>query len=61
MRILHVVPRYLPAAAVHLTSKIEAEELDKFGWRLPRLAIIGNGVDEPRTMPLRLGQTSRPS
>src|SRR5205823_2499475 len=35
------------AAAVHLTSQLEASELQRFGWRLPRLAVISNGVDEP--------------
>jgi glycosyltransferase involved in cell wall biosynthesis len=35
------------AAAVHLTSEIEATELQRFGWRLPQLAVIPNGVDEP--------------
>jgi glycosyltransferase involved in cell wall biosynthesis len=35
------------AAAVHLTSQLEAEELQSFGWQLPRLAVIPNGVDEP--------------
>ena len=35
------------AAAVHLTSELEASELERFGWRLPRLAVIPNGVDEP--------------
>jgi glycosyltransferase involved in cell wall biosynthesis len=36
------------SAAVHLTSQLEAEELKRFGWALPRLAIIPNGVDEPK-------------
>src|SRR5262249_285756 len=35
------------ASAVHLTSRIEAAELKLFGWQLPRLAVILNGVDEP--------------
>jgi glycosyltransferase involved in cell wall biosynthesis len=35
------------SAAVHLTSRLEAEELKRFGWQLPRLAVIPNGVDEP--------------
>jgi len=35
------------AAAVHLTSQLEAAELQRFGWRLPRLAVIPNGVEEP--------------
>jgi glycosyltransferase involved in cell wall biosynthesis len=33
------------AAAIHATSAIEAEEIKKFGWRLPRFAVVPNGVD----------------
>ena len=35
------------ATALHLTSQLEATELQRFGWRLPRLVVIPNGVDEP--------------
>jgi glycosyltransferase involved in cell wall biosynthesis len=35
------------AAALHLTSQLEAAELARFGWRLPRLAVIPNATDEP--------------
>ena len=35
------------AAALQLTSQLEATELERFGWRLPRLVIIPNAVDEP--------------
>jgi glycosyltransferase involved in cell wall biosynthesis len=35
------------ATAIHLTSQLEAEELQRFGWRLPRLAVMPNGIDEP--------------
>ncbi|MBI2716589.1 MAG: glycosyltransferase [Rhizobiales bacterium] len=35
------------AAAIHVTSKVEAVELQRFGWNLPRIAVIPNGVDEP--------------
>jgi glycosyltransferase involved in cell wall biosynthesis len=35
------------ACAVHLTSQIERAELERFGWQLPRLAVIPNGIDEP--------------
>jgi glycosyltransferase involved in cell wall biosynthesis len=35
------------AAAIHLTSELEALELERFGWRLPQLAVIPNGIDEP--------------
>jgi glycosyltransferase involved in cell wall biosynthesis len=34
------------AAAIHVTSNVEAAELARFGWRLPRIAMIPNGVDE---------------
>jgi glycosyltransferase involved in cell wall biosynthesis len=34
------------ASAIHTTSTHEAAELAKFGWRLPRLAVIPNGVDD---------------
>jgi hypothetical protein len=34
------------AAALHLTSELEAEELERFGWQLPRRAVIPNGIDE---------------
>jgi glycosyltransferase involved in cell wall biosynthesis len=33
------------AAAIHATSAIEAGEIQKFGWRLPRIAVVPNGVD----------------
>jgi len=33
------------AAAIHATSAIEADEIRKFGWRLPRIAVVPNGVD----------------
>ena len=36
------------AAAVHLTSELEAREIQRFGWRLPRMVIIPNGIDEPQ-------------
>jgi glycosyltransferase involved in cell wall biosynthesis len=35
------------SAAIHLTSELEASELERFGWRFPRLAVIPNGIDEP--------------
>jgi hypothetical protein len=35
------------AAALHLTSALEGAELERFGWRLPRLAVIPNAIDEP--------------
>jgi glycosyltransferase involved in cell wall biosynthesis len=33
------------ASAVHVTSNLEAAELEKFGWRLPCVLMIPNGVD----------------
>src|SRR5204863_10115911 len=35
------------AAALHLTSQLEGTELAYFGWRLPRVAVIPNAMDEP--------------
>jgi glycosyltransferase involved in cell wall biosynthesis len=35
------------AAALHLTSELERTELECFGWRLPRPAVIPNAIDEP--------------
>src|SRR5262249_17290411 len=35
------------AAALHLTSELERTELECFGWRLPRLSVIPNAIDEP--------------
>lgn len=43
------------ASAIHATSELEAEELERFGWRLPRVAKIPNGVDEPEA---RIGEPS---
>jgi glycosyltransferase involved in cell wall biosynthesis len=34
------------ASAIHATSDLEAAELRRFEWQLPRIAIIPNGVDE---------------
>lgn len=35
------------AAAVHATSDIEVQHIRSFGWRLPRIAMIPHGVDDP--------------
>jgi glycosyltransferase involved in cell wall biosynthesis len=35
------------AAALHLTSQLEAAEIERFGWLLPQLAVIPNAIDEP--------------
>ena len=42
------------AAAIHATSEVEADDLRRMGWQLPRIAIIPNGVDDP---PARGGRT----
>jgi glycosyltransferase involved in cell wall biosynthesis len=34
------------ASGIHVTSALEAEELQRFRWRLPRITTIPNGVDE---------------
>jgi glycosyltransferase involved in cell wall biosynthesis len=33
------------ASAIHATSAIEAAEIKKFGWQLPPIAVVPNGVD----------------
>jgi glycosyltransferase involved in cell wall biosynthesis len=33
------------AAAIHVTSALEAEELCRFGFKLPKIVIVPNGVD----------------
>jgi glycosyltransferase involved in cell wall biosynthesis len=35
------------AAALHVTSQLEGTEIERFGWRLPPLAVIPNAIDEP--------------
>lgn len=35
------------AAGVHATAELEREELQRFGWALPEVAWIPNGVDFP--------------
>ena len=35
------------ATAVHLTSQLEVEELERFGWQPRRLAVIANGTEDP--------------
>lgn len=34
------------AAAIHATSRLEAEEIQSFGWRLRQTTVVPNGVDE---------------
>jgi glycosyltransferase involved in cell wall biosynthesis len=36
------------AAAIHVTSELEGEELRRFGWQLPHIVTIGNGVEDPK-------------
>lgn len=43
------------AAALHLTSPLEGAELERFGWRLPRLAVIPNAIDEPLSQNGKIG------
>jgi glycosyltransferase involved in cell wall biosynthesis len=40
-------PNLEGAAAIHATSTVEATHLADFGWRLPRIAMIPHGVDDP--------------
>jgi glycosyltransferase involved in cell wall biosynthesis len=35
------------AAAIHATSDLEKHDLGRFGWPLPQVAVIPNGVEEP--------------
>ena len=37
------------AAAIHVTSSVEEIELERFGWRLPKIAKIINGVSDPNS------------
>jgi glycosyltransferase involved in cell wall biosynthesis len=43
------------ASALHLTSQLEGTEIERFGWQLPRLAVIPNGVDEPSFQDGKIG------
>ena len=40
-------PNLEQAAAIHTTSEIEARHLASFGWKLPAVATIPHGVDDP--------------
>ncbi len=35
------------AGAIHVTSELERIELEKFGWKLPPVITVANGVDDP--------------
>ena len=39
------------AAAIHATSEMEAEEIKRFHFKLPSVAIVPNGVDSEIAMP----------
>src|SRR5262245_7602503 len=39
------------ASAIHVTSALEAAELQRFGWQLPRIVTIPNGIDEIERYP----------
>src|SRR6516225_3938405 len=43
------------AAALHLTSRLEATEIERFSWRLPRLVVIPNAIDEPLSPTGKIG------
>jgi glycosyltransferase involved in cell wall biosynthesis len=36
------------AAVVHVTSDVEKTELERFGWKLASIAVVSNGVEDPR-------------
>ena len=42
------------AAALHVTSDLEALEAERFGWRLPPRIVVPNGVDDPPPVVPRL-------
>jgi glycosyltransferase involved in cell wall biosynthesis len=44
---------FVRAAGVHVTAELEAEELRAFGWPLPEVTWIPNGVDWPAEHPPR--------
>ena len=40
-------PIWKRAAAIHATSAVEAQHIAGFGWKLPPIAMIPHGVDDP--------------
>jgi glycosyltransferase involved in cell wall biosynthesis len=51
------------AAAVHVTSEVEASELKALGFPCSRLAVVANGIDMSRNVPSNdfdAGETRRP-
>jgi glycosyltransferase involved in cell wall biosynthesis len=43
-------PNLERAAALHTTSDVEAGHLPGFGWRLPPIAMVPHGVDDPEAL-----------
>lgn len=37
------------AAAIHATSELERQEIEQFGWRLRRVAVVPNAVEDSAT------------
>jgi glycosyltransferase involved in cell wall biosynthesis len=37
------------AAVIHVTSELEAKELSRFEWQLPKVVSVSNGVADPET------------
>lgn len=37
------------AAVIHVTSELEAKELSRFEWQLPKVVSVSNGVEDPET------------
>jgi glycosyltransferase involved in cell wall biosynthesis len=37
----------MAAGAIHVTADIEAKDLARFGWALPKVSVIPNGVEDP--------------
>ena len=37
----------MATSAIHVTSEVEARSIASFGWRLPPVVVIPNGVDDP--------------
>jgi glycosyltransferase involved in cell wall biosynthesis len=50
---IHLIEKFnlKHAAAVHVTSELEAAELKRFKWELPRIAMVPNGTGELESIP----------
>lgn len=46
---IHLIEKFnlKQASALHVTSELEAAELMRFKWRLPQIATVPIGIDEP--------------